>query len=214
MKRLLLSLIATVALTSCSNQISTKTDVGEKYIVKDSAVTIGTRTNEDLINGLEKYLKTKQTYFGTASPRYPEGVPKRVWSVEYYVENCVRLYKGETIKSCKEKYNNTFFDTYESVVDAYYQRLEPLKENLSLLKKNSDRVIHIKKINFRPILKDLNGDKKALGYMSVDCFNPNVSIFIGTWETIDSSINVPLPESGLALDILEDKLCKKYAKFE
>jgi len=50
--------------------------------------------------------------------------------------------------------------------------------------------------------------------MSVDCFNPNVSIFIGTWETIDSSINAPLPESGLALDILEDKLCKKYAKFE
>ena len=39
MKRLLLAPLL-IALTGCSNDITTKTDLGEKYIVKESTVTV------------------------------------------------------------------------------------------------------------------------------------------------------------------------------
>ena len=53
MKRLLLAPLL-IALTGCSNDLIVKTDLGEKYIVKDSAVKVSNWTRSDAIKGIQK----------------------------------------------------------------------------------------------------------------------------------------------------------------
>ena len=211
LKRLLLAPLL-IALSGCSNEVTVKTDVGEKYIVKDSAVTLSPYTNNDLIEGLERTIKEKETYLGTANPRNKYGKPWSIYFAESNAEKCVRNGLGSQ-QFCQDKQFTYSSGTWDSVVGAYYRGLKQIKDALALLKNDSTKVIHIKEIKFRPILKDLNGNSRALTYMTVDCFNPSVVGMKNIWKTVYPSINEPEPSSGLALDLLEKKLCDKYAKF-
>ena len=69
MKRLLLPLIAALALPTAVNafpwnsDIVVKTDLGEKYIVKESAVTVSTFSWDNEVNKIEEFIKDKREYF-------------------------------------------------------------------------------------------------------------------------------------------------------
>jgi len=56
MRRFLLAPLL-IALTGCSNDLSVKTDLGEKYIVKQSAVTVSPYDWDDHVNYLESWIK-------------------------------------------------------------------------------------------------------------------------------------------------------------
>ena len=56
MRRFLLAPLL-IALTGCSNDLSVKTDLGEKYVVKQSAVTVSPYDWDDRVNYLESWIK-------------------------------------------------------------------------------------------------------------------------------------------------------------
>ena len=62
MRKLLIPLLGLV-LAGCSNDITTKTDLGEKYIVKKSAVTVLPYSWDDNITYLEGSINNNRDFF-------------------------------------------------------------------------------------------------------------------------------------------------------
>ena len=64
MRKLLIPFLGLV-LAGCSNDITTKTDLGEKYIVKESAVTVSDYSWDDEIANKEYWIKIKRDGFNS-----------------------------------------------------------------------------------------------------------------------------------------------------
>ncbi len=71
MKRLLLAPLL-IAIAGYSSDIVVKTDLGEKYVVKDSAVTAATYSYRDLINKMKKDARENKARYRNCEFEYEE----------------------------------------------------------------------------------------------------------------------------------------------
>ena len=196
MKRLLLAPLL-IALAGCSNDLSVKTDLGEKYLVKDSAVTVIPFTTEDAIAArrintpIQKCIDRNKNDYSAYSISSADC--QRYWS------------RTGTIDSSKEKWLK------------YDDEIQVLKE--------TSLKLFGKELKFRPIFVDLNGKKNAGTYTTIFCLNDpgfdslsssdkkaEIKVYNALFRT-EILDNEPDKSSSLAIEVLKVKMCDKYAKF-
>ena len=195
MKRLLLPLLATLALPTAVNafpwdkknkdiideDIIVKTDLDEEYIVKDSTVTITPLSKKEAVVALQK--------------RHP-------------ITSCLNV--GYKVNSC--------YDDLYSEKTTSHLKLEDILIN-------SDISTPINLIKFRPIFVDLNGTKSANTYYNIACINfdeiskvnsNDRDDYIKSLAPLLAGIKAEIPDfnSGLAIESLKEAVCKKYNIFE
>ena len=196
MKRLLLSLLAALVLPTAVNanifnkNLTVKTNVGEKYVVKDSTVRSYEYTKSDLIKRAKESM------------------------VEYKAikDKCYIDYEGikSMLKVCKELDNTK---EYHQKVNGYINFLET-EETANVL---YDGVV------FTPIFENLNKQKVAMKEDLVYCIRPflRTKTKMEIYKSIEGGrlvvgghSAIPNPNSDLAYEVLKNKVCEKYAKFE
>ena len=193
MKHLVLAPLLFV-LSSCSNDISVKTDLGEKYIVKDTAVTVIPFGLKDLVKTikedeyviLDRYSQCTYTHGFKKNTAYYPGLG-------FTLSYCEKLHR---VKDGKV--------TTSHGSDLYFAKKEPLEEN------------HFFRIKFRPIFIDLNKQKNAAGYEYVHCINPKLEVqTLAIWDSY-KKVKSYQPEkiTYTAYQLMKSKVCDKYAKFE
>ncbi|QNI82293.1 putative lipoprotein [Synechococcus sp. RS9907] len=179
---------AITLLTACSGgDIVVKTDLDESYVVKESAVTEIEPPIESAIKNHEKDIKSRQNYIQRMSSES---------------KKCAR----ETILSQAD------CDHIYLVGPAYREKIKTSEEYIKVLKEAAAaEKPWFLQIKYRPIFIDLNGQKKAMGYVTLTCFNPNVenmekaklAAALGeTFEDVD--LSKAYYSAGL-------KVCQKYA---
>ncbi len=188
MKRLLLAPLL-IALTGCSSDIVVKTDIGEKFIIKNSTVkVIEEFSRKDLITHVETQIKSKNQSRIDALSQAIEFHKKNNFDDNVaYVENNLTKVKEEIKREISNK--------------------------VSAITKESLDGVQLKVVTFRPIFQNLNNQKQGMDYTTSFCFNPEIdSLSKGFWTSIypESNIN---NFSVLALDTVKQKVCEKYAKF-
>ena len=100
MKRLLLAPLL-IALAGCSSDLVIKTDLGEKYLVKDSAVTTVPNSLDDLISVIKKdALKVREKY-RRCVVKYGERKEGEAYS---YCERTYAFFNGFSNKHSVEEY--------------------------------------------------------------------------------------------------------------
>jgi len=199
MKRLLLPLLASLSLPTSLyafpfGDIVVKSNIGEKFIVKKSAVeeiNYGNnfiniwfnKVEKDLIDTIDNWDKNKNDCFKSL-------IPKR---------RCKKVYYPD-------------------------ERLEKAKNDLDNLKNDKEYIsnenyVHFKDIEFQPIYVNLNGQKIPSNIGKVACLNPQTSKrTIEIWnkyagqETLKN--NLPVKYSSSVYEQLKIKVCEKYAKFK
>ena len=191
MKRLLLAPLLLV-ISGCSSDIVVKTDLGEKYIAKESAITVSPRSLNYLIEYIKKdSLRNREAY-----------------------RRCVAAYgerkKGEAYSYCERTY--AFYNGFSNKHSADLNIIE-------LSQKNSPNPIEANKplwfdIRFRPIFVDLNKQKNALGYEEISCLKNHYYTSVLGEKYLNLKSRKPKEMSGLAFESMKAKVCEKYAKFE
>ena len=235
MKRLLLPLLAAFALPTAVNafpwgsDIVVKTDIGEKYIVKDSTVTEINMTKfkkqQNLlqeakyeysnytsamdeaancaIEERKKYDYLKDVPLGNPPPKTIYEIRDNVytWKPKYqkFYQQKLSINCGYKLERAKRKEKETNKATEE---------WNEYKNNL----KKGD-INNVKKFRFRPIFEDLNGKKVGLDYEEISCVNKNLSIEEQTRIIFLSGEKFPYID-GTAIEQMKAKVCEKYAKFE
>ena len=198
MKYLLFSLLTALALPTSVNafpfgDIVVKSNIGEKFIVKKSAVeeiNYGNnfikiwfnKVEKDLIDTIDNWDKNKNDCFKSLIPK----------------------------KRCKKVY-------YPD------ERLEKAKNDLADLKNDKDYIanenyVHFKDIEFQPIYVNLNGQKIPSNIVKVACLNPQISKrTIEIWNKYageeNLKNNLPVKYSSSVYEQLKIKVCEKYSKF-
>ncbi len=172
MKRLLLPLLAALALPTAVNanpfsgDIVLKNDIGEKYIVKKTAVNVEV---EDTIR-LAKYSLSGQL-----------------------LRELVTKYKNQNAISSAKIFEEGAIDREKN-----YYKYKPLLE-----KYDKNKVVSYK-ITYKPIFQDLNNFKKVLEEKAILCINPLFK---------NEDFLYILYSGQLELNVLDNKVCDKYAKF-
>ena len=189
MKRLLLPLLAALALPTAVNAIPwdkknkdiiIKTDLNEEFIVKDSTVTITPRSKKEAIKALQK---------------------------THPVNICLEVGRAET---------NCFFDHLFSEKTSAHLKLEDILINsdistpINLIRfrpifidlngtKSANTYYNIACLNFDEIGKLNSEDSKN---------------YIQSLAPFLAGIDIPDFNSGLAIESLKEAVCKKYNVFE
>ena len=224
MKRLLiaslfLGLIPSVHSFPFKKDFIFKTDVGEKYIIKEKTIKISTDENKDkLLNSIKQELDYQQ-----------KPILKALDDIKYKWENSDQLIKEckskqstfslginnvEKSDMCEDKYAN-FIEMRQKKYD-YGQDLENLEEEYAPKIKvlNDEKESNIYKIfEFTPIYQDLNKTKIVMGKEYVFCLNPEINS--STIMYISEKIKIPDYQS-LKVEIYDDlkkRICDKYALF-
>ena len=191
MKRLLLPLLAALALPTTvnalpwNNDIVVKTKVGEKFIVKDSTVTTIFTDKSYLIERIKKAIDQNQS-----------GYDKCVATI-LGKRQCKNIWKPEKYKAKYLSYINKVRDNFpnENLYANIY--FTPIFQDLNGNKRPSEEM------NAYCINKNLNNENQ---------------VFINTWEYgADSDGLTPdnLESYGYYVkDQLKIDVCEKYAKFE
>ena len=165
MKRLLLPLLAAVALPTAVNAFpfGNKSDIiqqtlaDEKIIVKEENTIKKFLSYSDLIPLYEKALPCNNNEVKTENKR---SLRRSGYSCGYYgnlsQEYCAKKYSVDGLKTISEelKNNKVFID-----------------EKLA----NSANEFHVIEITYQPILKTLNGGKVPMEVSRTKCINPNIS---------------------------------------
>ncbi|WP_269613303.1 hypothetical protein [Prochlorococcus marinus] len=142
MKRLLLAPLL-IALTGCSNDLSVKTNVGEKYIVKNSSVEV-------------LPFKWKSTHNRDYEIPFNE-LPNKPDTAKFY----------KCLESAKRFSSQAEIDYFSSNCLMYDKRIKPQGVYKKLYKKDIGSIVY-----FTPIYVDLNGNKIVLPRDTVTCYNP------------------------------------------
>ncbi len=192
MKRLLLAPLL-IAITGCSNDITFKTDLGEKYIVKSTAVVLEEEPIENFLFKMTFYrdenLKTVNEYKSTL----------------LYFENRYANCKSELGKDSLvcDAYPPDISYWKEQAIDAeeYLKKQEYVVKNINqTIKKHNKDTILFSIVKYTPIFEDLNGKKIVQNRTEVRCENPSIDF-------------KDLGMRNKFLNSLERKICNKYAKF-
>ena len=175
-------------LTACScGDIVVKTDLNESYVVKDSAVT-----------KIESPLDREIEY----SKRNVERTKKLVLDRYGERRRCSRSSLSQA--QCNKIWAPSISGQRKSVAG-----LEADLKTLQEAARSKDA--WIKQVKYRPIFIDLNGNKSAMGYVTLTCLNPDVKkwdasrlfqALDGRLESIDT--RKAYYSAGL-------KVCRKYA---
>ena len=205
MKRLLLAPLLFL-LAGCSNDLTIKSNIGEKILIKNSTVFLDNKSFDDLIKIVEANTAEELLKENEDSEYYRKQLPIE----QGYLQS--RLSRGsskELIRLTKESIN-----LYTRRINESDNRIFNIKERgKSLIEEIKEKSlkytlpdIHLKEITYRPIAIDLNNNKTILEYEYVSCFNPKLNNEIKDfWEKNDKSLS----QSYLSI-----KICDKYAKFK
>ena len=193
MKRLLLPLLAAIALPTAVNafpwnkDIVVKTDLGEQYIIKDSAITVLNFGKDDILKKIEKGADKHARDF----KRCEDGV------LGY--DSCDRIFKPDERKWMDNSRRNTLNKEGQNVHFVGI-RFRPIFVDLNNQKSalDYDKVgcvnPKIKKETLK-IWDYFTGIQKFKGKKSLDVYN------------------APDANSSLAYEQMRAKICTKYAKF-
>ena len=204
MKRLLLAPLLFL-LAGCSNDLTIKSNIGEKILIKNSTVFLDNKSFDDLIKIVEANTAEELLKENEDSEYYRKQLPIE----QGYLKS--RLSRG----SSKEliRLTNESINLYTRRINESDNRIFNIKERgKSLIEEIKEKSlkytlpdIHLKEITYRPIAIDLNNKKTILEYEYVSCFNPKLNNEIKDfWEKNDKSLS----QSYLSI-----KICDKYAKF-
>ena len=190
MKRLLLAPLL-LAISGCSSDIVVRTDLNEKYIAKESAITVSPRSLDYLVEYIKKdalinrevYRRCKATYRGTE--------------------------RGQPYGFCERTY--AFYDGSSNKHAADLNIIKLSQEN-SPNPILSDQPLWYD-IRFRPIFVDLNKQKNALGYEEISCLKNDYFTSVLGEKYLNLKSKQPKKMSSLAYESMKAKVCKKYAKF-
>ena len=176
MNRLLLLLLAALALPTpleanpFSGDIVYKTDLGEKYIVKKSAVAIRGKNKISIF----KYKLSGKLY-RELSERYRSGS------------------LGQNMVSSAQ-----FTDKRAAYLESIYEKTK------KILDKYDDKKIISYEITYKPIFQNINNFKLAMQEKSIICLNPLFK---------NESFIKEFHSESLELNLLDEKVCQKFAKF-
>ena len=193
MKGLLLPLLAAFALPAAvnafpwSSDIVVKTDLGEKFVVKESAVNVIPMGVNDLIKIInEDGTQTRENFYKCNST-YGKDYQRQEGGYSY----------------CEIKYA------------MYFGKLHKQPSDIAIAK-NAEKNIHLKNVIFRPIFVDLNKKKIAYDYENIYCINPKLrDQTIAIWDSYKKvKTYQPKKMSYTAYESMKAKVCEKYAKFE
>ena len=232
MKRLLLAPLLLGFIPSVNafpfKDIVVKTDIGEKYIVKDSTVTEIDMTEFKKQRNLFQFAKSEYSSYSTAMDDaancaieerkkhdflkdVPLGnpPPKTIYEIRDNVytwkPKYQKYYQYHLKKNCGYKLDRA--KRREKETNKATEEWNEYKKNL----KKGD-INNVKKFRFRPIFEDLNGKKVGLNYEEISCVNKNLSIEEQTRIILLSGEKFPYID-GTAIEQMKDKVCEKYAKF-
>ena len=231
MKRLLLAPLL-FFLTSCSNDLTIKSNIGEKHIIKESAVKIKNifkksdyinLVSEKIIRDYERNIKISKDYTQCLIDRMPSG------NDQYIYRGCDNMHLFQ-IKEWQKIYNKALFDLFPLNLDLYYKKAEELYQdktrfryvdkNLDYFKteinqkvknktQNAFNGIHAVTISYTAIFQDLNNQKSALDTKEIICLNPELSK--------EESRNWHKKYYRMKIrdhDLISIKVCGRYAKFK
>tara|TARA_A100001388_G_C28662339_1_gene447409 strand:- start:214 stop:912 length:699 start_codon:yes stop_codon:yes gene_type:complete len=232
MKRLLLAPLL-FFLTSCSNDLTIKSNIGEKHIIKESAVKIKNifkksdyinLVSEKIIRDYERNIKISEDYTQCLIDRMPSG------NDDYIYIGCDNMHLFK-IKEWQEIYNKTLWELYsKETLDLYYKKQQELVQdktrfryvdkNLDYFKteinqkvKNKTQNVfngtHAVIISYTAIFEDLNNQKSALDTKEIICLNPELSK--------EESRNWHKKYYRMKIrdqDLVSIKVCGRYAKFK
>ena len=200
------------------SDIVVKTDLGEKYIVKKSAVYItNTFDDKDFISLVtEKIFKENGSRVTTLENAVQRLEKRMIRSDEGY-EKCKKS-KDFKKKDCEYMYlSEEFVKDNQSRLNYVQKNLSDVKQELKALIDEETKDIfngkHAVMVNFRPIFQDLNNQKKGLDYSEIICINPVLKAKTSNHWSGKYSKNYFSRYSFLAMDSLKTKVCERYAKF-
>ena len=225
MKRLLLPLLAALTLPNSVNaipftpefifenltKIEIKTDIGEKYIIKKSAVKV-------------KNIFKKSDYISVVSEKITKDYKLKIKKSDDYTQCLIDANNGTGIVLPKGCDLSSFWDSKkyknwdEMVADK--SRFRYVNKNLDYFKTEINQKvkketqyafngIHAVKISYTAIFQDLNNLKSSLGKKEIICLNPKLSK--------EESRNWHQKYSRMKIrdqDIVSVKVCGRYAKFK
>ena len=191
----IISLIALAALTTAcgGGDIEVKTDLGETYIVKDSAVT--TIDQSQLLDDRSNVI-IKEASDGKA----------RGLGIKQEYDRCMRSYGSFGTSPC-----DIVWTPKMKSVSNEMASLNELAEVIAATKNASKEVI--KQVTYRPIFVDLNNKKQALSYVDLLCFAPSQSMIKA--EELLSALNWSsksvITSTRKARDDAALRVCQRYA---
>ena len=213
MKRLLLPLLAALALPTAVNAnwftgdiVETNT-VGEKTIVKKSTVKISdtytVRDYEKGINGAPTFHKERGDSWGITLKKYEDkyedclSKEKESWCNSKMVVNTVKTYP-EVISEYKTKIRKD--EKLRKEAENRLKELTPVFEKI-----NKKQIIFIS-MSYTPIFENINGKKFVESTRYIKCENKLVN-----FKSLYSACPACVPY--LYKNSLDKRICKKYAKF-
>ena len=243
MKRLLLPLLSVLALPTAvnanlfSNDLIVKTPLGEKYIIKGKSIQRENYKQEDFINGatsifeskkinnaeikkLEKKIDEINAYGYVNDLLYQECVDKRPF---YFTDN---KESRKYIENCRKKSNNLYAmnkerreierKPFEEEILKIELKNKQIDEKILLLKDeyktNTITGIHVQRLIFKPIYNDLNNKKIILNQFAAFCLNPKLTEIPKLFWEDTKLVNDEYNDADLST-LIEQKVCKKFAKF-
>jgi hypothetical protein len=188
-----ISATSSLIILGCNNgDITVETDLGEKYIVKSTAVTAGPFEWETKAKEWEAAVKN-----GTSSVA-------RIYGGK---ASCLNLGLGENY--CQSSWGGLIKDAEKS--------LQTAKSNLSEIKRLQGNGEHpIQPVRYRSIFVDVNNERHAMGYVSVTCLNPDLTgeqskkIF-EILELKEDEVKKKTSPKQSACKSVSLQVCKKYA---
>ena len=218
MKRLLLPLLAALALPNAvnafpfGNDVTIENTIGEKILIKGKTISTENLKKNDLINLIEKNIRNKKEL---KSKRESYG-DRRKKDYFKYKDQCDT--KGYNSHWCSQSLMNQAKNHWENTlirvdkIEGQISALENLKSSI-IKDVNNPNLIHIISIDFTPVYIDLNNQKKVGAAERIYCLNQALAKekinYSQTWIDQSSDSDKELFKKGLLLN----KVCKKYAKF-
>ena len=211
MKRLLLPLLAAIALPTAvnafpfGNDVKITDDVGRKTLVKGSSVTTSNKRFKNLEPLIIQYLDNQIGKEKMHSSR--ETLKKE--------EKSMKFYKERRFRDLIEIQTRVLAPATQEV-EASDKRLEKNIDNKKRVMKEIEKIkadttmpdIHVINVFFKPIDIDLNNNKTVLPQMYYSCLNPKLKFEVkNKWRAYD-------PEFKEYFNEVYTKVCNKYAKFE
>jgi len=188
-----LTILATcLGVASCGvRDIIVKTDLDEKYIIKDSAVTLIQFDWKKTIRDLRK--------------------DKKDWDQIYAESN-------SSYRDCLGSLSATFCTSlYASNASSIKTNMESSGKRLATAENYEREGKDIfKSLRYRPIFVDVNNEKSAMGYVSLTCLNPELSAkeskqIFTILDIKEDEVNKKKTPKQDAYTAVSLEVCKKYA---
>lgn len=198
--------IAAVMLASpvFAKDIEVETDLGEKYIIKESAVKITLVTSNQTI-AAKYYSRLFNLRKGVLR------IENRMKQSNSDYQRC--LQSGAFPKShCDYTMSSDFLVDEQDRLDYVQKNIEMVEGEMNNeIKRSGSRPMAVL-ARYRPIFVDLNGLKKGLGYRKIKCIAPGaVNDMSKEIFQVYSDYKISTP-SDIALEHAEWKLCQKLTK--